>query len=180
MNVVAPFDIALITYTPPSPHANSHMLLLALPQGAQQFASPLCPGLNLTFQLGHCDAWQELHCLVSPHCPTFHVHSELASPCLHACLLHLAKSPPCLPLYTAANVLFCSPVAFTISTCGGVSTRAFFDVAFFSQAHTQHVRHREWVEASKTYSLVIYCQHETCKSKKNKDLYGKLINHEQP
>ncbi len=63
---------------------------------------------------------------------------------------------------------------------GGVSTRAFFDVAFFSQAHTQHVIHREWVEASKTYNLVIYCQHETCKSKKNGDSYGKFINHEQP
>jgi hypothetical protein len=33
---------------PPSPHADSHMLLLALPQGAQQFASLMCPGLNLT------------------------------------------------------------------------------------------------------------------------------------
>jgi hypothetical protein len=86
-----------------------------------------------------------------------HVHSELATLCLHACLLHPAKSPPCLPLCTIANVFFCSLVAFTILTCGGVSTRAFFDVAFFSQAHTQHVRHREWVEVSKTYSLVIYC-----------------------
>ncbi len=34
------------------------MLLLALPQGAQQFASPLCPGLNVTFQLGHCDTYK--------------------------------------------------------------------------------------------------------------------------
>ncbi len=156
------------------------MLLLALPQVAQQFVSPLCPGLNLTFQLRHCDTWQELHYLVCPHCPAFHVHSELPTPCLHAWLLHLAKSPPCLQLCTTADVFFCSPVAFTISTYGGVSTRAFFDVAFFSQAHTQHVIHKEWVEASKTYSLVIYCQHETCKSKKKRDSYGKLINHEQP
>jgi hypothetical protein len=156
------------------------MLFLALPQGAQQFASPLCPRLNLSFQLGHCDTWQELHYHVCPHCLAFHVHSELVTPCLHACLLHLAKSSPCLPLCTATNVFFCSPMAFTISTCGGVSTQTFFDVVFFSQAHTQHVRHREWVEASKTYSLVIYCQHETCKSKKNRDSYGKLINHEQP
>ncbi len=123
VNVVAPFDITPNhIHPPPSPHANSHMLLLALPQGAQQFASPLCPGLNVTFQLGHCDTWQKLHCHVCPHCPAIHVHSELATPCLHACLLHLAKSPPCLPLCTIANVFPCSPMAFTISTCGGVST----------------------------------------------------------
>jgi hypothetical protein len=59
-------------------------------------------------------------------------------------------------------------VAFTILTCGGVSTQAFFYVTFFSQAHAQQVRHREWVEASKTYNLIIYCQHETCKSQKKK------------
>jgi hypothetical protein len=156
------------------------MLLLALPQGAQQFASPLCPRFNVTFQLGHCDTWQELHYHVCPHCPAIHVRSKLATPCLHACLLHLAKSPPCLPLCIIVNVFPCSPMAFTISTCGGVSTRAFFDVAFFSQAHTQHVGHRELVETSKNYSLVTYCQHEACKSKKNRDSYGKPINHEQP
>jgi len=150
------------------------MLFLALPQGAQQFASPLCPGLNLT--LGHCDTWQELHCHVCPHCPTIHVHSKLAAPCLHACLLHLAKSPPCLPLCIVANVFPCSLVAFTIWTCGGVSIRALFYVASFSQAHTQHVKHRELVEASEKYILVVYCQHETCKSKKNRDSYGILLN----
>ncbi len=135
------------------------MLLLALPQGAQQFASPLCPGLNLTFQLRHYNTLQELHCPMCPHCPAIPMHSELVAPCLHACLLHLKKWPPCLPFCIVANLFPCSPMAFTILTCGGVSTQTFFYVAFFSQAHTQHVKHRELVEASKKYSLVIYCQH---------------------
>jgi hypothetical protein len=154
------------------------MLFITLPQGAQQFASPLCPWLNLTFQLKHCDTWQEVHCHVCPYCLAIHVHSKLTAPCLHAWLLHLTKLPPCLPLCIIANVFPCNPMAFTISTCGGVSIRAFFYVALFFQAHTQHVRHKELVETSKKYSLVIYCQHETCKSKKNNDSYGKLINHE--
>ncbi len=132
------------SHTPsPSPHANSHMLLLAPSTRGTTVCKSLVPRAQSYLPirtLWHL-ARTPLSCVptLSNIPSTFHVHSELATPCLHACLLHLAKSPPCLPLCTAANVFFCSPMTFTILTCGGVSTWAFFDVAFFSQAHTQHV-----------------------------------------
>ncbi len=95
-------------------------------------------------------------------------------------LITPCKVATMLATFIIANVFPCSPMAFTISTCGGVSTRAFFYVAFFSQAHTKFFRYMELVEAIKKYSLITYYQQEACKSKKNKDSYGKLINHEQP